>query len=347
LRRFRDKDYVETHEEWFFCVVGESHPHDKLVAYLKYLPGDGQWSRQGKSFRRAISIYSMQELMSTIQFLKKNKPEYVFYDETTGVEMSCVPLGRISKHYRCDERLRSILEGHDLDELEGKARELVESIADASGVGFENLGITGSILLKIHHPGSDIDIVIYGKENFWKVMQSLDSIDGVKPLDGVMLSEWVKRASARYPIPKGELSKISKFLKNKRIYKGTPFSIHGVRLDWEVTRSYGEVIYRKVGLAKIRAKIADASESCFTPAIYRLSDVEADEGYATDVEALACFDGTFTAMFDSGTYIEAFGKVEEVLDLRDKRSTKWLVIGTFEGMNREYIIPIEGASRPP
>ena len=343
MRRFRDKDYVETREEWFFCVVGESHPPDRLIAYLKYLPGDGVWSRQGKSFKRTICAYSMQELVNTINFLKKNKPEYVFYDETVGAEMSCVPLNRISKYYRCDERLLEIVEGSGLDELENKTKELVESITEVSGVDIKNMGITGSILLKIHHRRSDIDLVIYGKNNFWKVLQSLHSINDVKPLDEVRLNEWIVKASAKYPLSVNTLSKLAKLLRNKYVYKGTPFSIHGVRLNEEVIRGYGEVKYHSLGLAKIRAVISDATESCFTPAIYRLSEVETGQEYANDVEMLASFDGTFTAMFDKGTRIEAFGKVERIIDLRDGRSFKWLLIGTFEGMNREYIIPIEEA----
>ncbi|MCL7398678.1 MAG: hypothetical protein LZ170_00370 [Thaumarchaeota archaeon] len=344
MRKFRDKDYVETCEGWFFCVVGESHPHDRLVAYLKYLPGDGAWSRQGKSFKRTICAYSMQELVDTIDFLKKNKPEYVFYDETVGAEMSCVPLTRISKYYRCDERLREIVESDRLDELESKTKELVESISEVSGVDIKNMGITGSILLKIHHPKSDIDLVVYGKNNFWKALQSLHSINDVKPLDELRLNEWVSKASAKYPLSTNTLSKLAKLLRNKYIYKGTPFSIHGIRLDEEVIRSYGEVKYRSLGLAKIRAVISDASESCFTPAIYRVSNVETEQKHAKDVEALASFDGTFTAMFDEGTRIEAFGKVELVIDLRGGRSFKWLLIGTFEGMGREYVIPTEGLS---
>ncbi|MCS7135712.1 MAG: hypothetical protein RMJ14_03040 [Nitrososphaerota archaeon] len=346
MRKFRDKDYVETHEEWFFCIVGESHPSDKLVAYLKYLPGDGIWSRKGKSFMRTIRTYSMQELLDTINFLKKNKPEYVFYDETIDAEMSCVPLNKISKYYRCDDRLREILEGKDLDKLESKVKELVESITEASGVDIRNMGITGSILLKIHHLESDIDLIVYGKNNFWKVLQSLRSIGGVKPLDESNLNGWIRRASLKYPISVDMLSKLARLLKNKYVYKGTPFSIHGVRLDEEVSRSYGEVIYRSLGLAKIRAVISDASESCFTPVIYRLSDVETEQEYARDVEMLACFDGTFTAMFEEGAHIEAFGKVEYATDLRSGRSFKWLVIGTFEGMNKEYIIPIEELPPP-
>ncbi len=346
MRRFRDKDYVETYEERFFCVVGENHPHDRLIAYLKYLPGDGAWSRRGKSFTRVIRSYSMQELVDTINFLKKNKPEYVFYDETIATEMSCVPLNKVLKYYRCDKRLREILKDDRLDELESKAKELVESIVKVSGIDVKNMGITGSILLKIHHLNSDIDLVVYGKNNFWKVLHNLYLINDIKPLDELRLNEWIKRISAKYPISIDIISKLVKLVRNKYIYKGTPFSIHGVRLDEEVTRSYGEVIYRKLGLAKIRAVISDASESCFTPAIYRLSNVETEQEYAKDVEILACFDGTFTAMFDEGTYIEAFGKVERVMELKSGRVFKWLLIGTFEGMDKEYIIPIKEAPLP-
>lgn len=341
MRKFRDKDYVETYEEWFFCIVSESHPNDRVIAYLKYLPGDGAWSRQGKSFRRTICTYSMQELVNTIDFLKKNKPEYVFYDKTIDAEISCVPFDRISKHYRCDERLYEIMESDDLDELERKTKELVESITAVSGVDVKNVGITGSILLKIHHRRSDMDLIIYGKNNFWKVLDNLYSIDDIKHLDEFRLNEWIRRASMKYPLSMNELSKLARLLRNKYVYKGTPFSIHGVRLDNEVARGYGEVIYRKLGLAKIRAVISDASESCFTPAIYRLSDVETEQEYAKDVEILACFDGTFTAMFEEGTCIEAFGKVEHVTDLRSGCRFKWLLIGTFEGMNKEYVIPIK------
>ncbi|MEM1991816.1 MAG: hypothetical protein QXL13_04195 [Nitrososphaerota archaeon] len=346
MRMFRDKDYVETQEEWFFCIVGEEHPHDRVIAYLKYLPGDGVWSRWGKSFKRTICTYSMQELLDTINFLKKNKPEHVFYDETIDAEMSCVPFNKISKLYRCDERLHDMMESDNLDELESKTKELVELITAVSGVEIKNMGITGSILLKMHHQRSDIDLVVYGKNNFWKVLHNLHSIDGVKPLDGFRLNDWIRRTSMKYPIPVSKISRLARLLRNKCIYKGTPFSIHGVRLDEEVTRSYGEVVYRRLGLAKIRAVISDASESCFTPAIYKLSDVEAEQEYAKDVEILACFDGTFTAMFKEGTRIEAFGKVECVTNLRSRRHFKWLLIGTFEGMNKEYAIPIEETLSP-
>lgn len=285
----------------------------------------------------------MQELLDTIDFLKKNKPEYVFYDKTIGVEMSCVPLYKISKYYRCDERLHDIMEksNDELDELERKTKELVESITTASGVDTKNMGVTGSLLLRIHHRASDIDIIVYGKNNFWKVLDSLHLIDGVKPLDEFRLNDWIKKASIKYPLSTDKLSKLANLLKNKYMYKGTPFSIHGVRLDEEVTRNYGEIIYHKLGLAKIKAVISDASESCFTPAIYKLSDVETEQECASDVKILACFDATFTAMFEEGMQIEAFGKVECVTDLISGRRFKWLLIGTFEGVNKEYIIPVE------
>src|SRR5947199_7270211 len=43
-RRPKDRDFVETREGFFFCLVGYVHPPDRYLAYLKYTPAAaGKW----------------------------------------------------------------------------------------------------------------------------------------------------------------------------------------------------------------------------------------------------------------------------------------------------------------
>jgi len=39
-RRPKDRDFVETAEGFFFCLVGYLHPPDRYTAYLKYTPAE-------------------------------------------------------------------------------------------------------------------------------------------------------------------------------------------------------------------------------------------------------------------------------------------------------------------
>lgn len=337
MRAIKDRDYIETKDHWIFCILGDLHPHDRVIAYLKYIPGNGPWSRGSIRFSRIMRKYTVDELLSTIEFLKSNNPEYVFFDWTVGEWMSCVPSDKILKHYCCNRRLQEIMELDSIDKLECKARSLVESIIDASGIDRSYMGISGSILLGIHHDESDIDLIVYGRENFWKVIGSLNNIQGVHELSDSRLQAWIESLKAKYSVDSNSLRILTKRLRNKMEYKGTPFSLHAVKLDEEVTRSYGDIVCSSLGVHSIKCVISKNSDSCFMPAIYEVSDVKTDSEVAKDVRFICCYDGMLTSLLEVGDHVKVCGKVEIVKDLKDGKSYKWIVLGTFQGMGREHI----------
>ena len=56
-------------------------------------------------------------------------------------------------------------------------------------------------------------------------------------------------------------------------FMGTDYFIRFVK-DWsEISEQYGDVCFKNSGYAKITAKIADSSDSLFTPCTYKLKDV--------------------------------------------------------------------------
>ncbi|MEM2606995.1 MAG: hypothetical protein QW101_08105, partial [Ignisphaera sp.] len=165
-RGFRDRDFIETIEGMIFCVIGNVHPKNSVVAYLKYVPYAEssirvKWSRDGVMYGRVLPFYSAIGVQSVIEYLKRNYPHYVVYDEYRNIELIEVEKRWIKKHYRPEERLNEIL-NEPKDSLEQMAKELVTKLSEESGVSLKYFGITGSILLNIHNPSiSDIDIVVY------------------------------------------------------------------------------------------------------------------------------------------------------------------------------------------
>jgi predicted nucleotidyltransferase len=208
MRLFRDRDYVETVEGLFFTVVGNVHPPGRVIAYLKYVPSpDGKWGRE-RRFRRALPYYTVPMLLDTISYLKQNHPQYVAFFEELGIEMSAVPLSMVSRHYRPEERLQEMARG-PRDELEDAALELAEAIADEAGIPIDDLGVTGSILVKIHQPFSDIDLVVYGRESALRAREALrelyrDPRRGIEALPRQRLEDLLERRQRLFCLSKSD-----------------------------------------------------------------------------------------------------------------------------------------------
>jgi predicted nucleotidyltransferase len=186
---FHDREFIRTDDDLYFCVVGELHPADRAFAYLRYAPSpEGKWSRGGRRFARAMPTYSVPNLLRNIESLKETHPEYVFRSDVFDVEMSAVPVERISKHYLPKDKLGALKEMKKPDPLQQMAVELAERITETIGIPSGSLGITGSILIDLHNPRfSDIDMTVAGVENGLRLKKVLPLLysDEVSPLKSV------------------------------------------------------------------------------------------------------------------------------------------------------------------
>jgi len=330
----RDHDFLETWDSLIFCVVGDIHPPGRIFSYLKYVPGTGPWRRCGRSFSRIFSDYSMNEFKKMLDYLKRVNPEFVRYDPVIGAEMSSVPIEFIKKHYSCLEGLRELLKRGPRDRLERLTIALIRELCDHGDLHEDDLGITGSILLRIHHERSDIDLIVYGRREFWKAVEILGELGYL----GVGSREQALRDMLRrYPIASSDASKLVDRIRYRGVYRGVKFSIHGVRKSEEISEKYSDKIYRRIGLARAILEVDDASDSCFNPAIYKVHGSAEIGGREYHVEQLMCYDLTFSAMFEKGDRIEAYGKLESVVDRVHGKKFYSLLIGSVEAAGREYV----------
>ena len=77
-------------------------------------------------------------------------------------------------------------------------------------------------------------------------------------------------------------------------FMGTDYFIRFVK-DWsEVNEQYGDVCFKNSGYAKITAKIADSTDSLFTPCTYKLDSVKVVEGPKLQpIQEIVSFRGRF------------------------------------------------------
>ena len=330
----RDHDYLEIEGSWLFCVIGDIHPPNKVISYLKYLPGKGPWRRGKQSFKRFFENYSPIELKRSVDFLKRVKPDLVFLDPRIGVEVPAVPLSRVKKHYSCLDGLKRLESKTPISRIEEAALKLIDELVEHSSISRKRMGLTGSILLGIHHERSDIDLVIYGGDEYWRALQALSELgySGIKNR-----SSFLERMLKRYPISIKDAKKILERIKSKGVYLGIEYSIHAVRRLEEIKERYFDKVYKKVGLAKSILRIMDSEESCFNPAIYKVEGDAEIGGVRYSVDQLMCYDLTFASILKQDDWIEAYGKLELVIDKIKGKRFYSLLIGSMEAAGREYI----------
>lgn len=345
MRAFRDRDYIETPENLFFTVVGNVHPQDYVIAYLKYIPSpDGKWGSGDKKFKRALPYYTIPMLLDTISYLKQHYPKYVKFFDELEIEMSVVPKSRVFKHYKPEEELQRIIE-RPRDQLEVMVAELAQIIADEAGITINDLGITGSVLIGIHRPFSDIDLVVYGRESALKVRDALRKLyeeprRGIARLSQDRFNELLDRRQKLFYLSRSDAEVICMRKWNRGSFKGKDFSIHPVKKEHEVGESFGEFKYKPIGLATIRGTVADAADAMFMPSKWKIENVRfIEDNEVTGLSELCSYEGLYMGVIDEGENFEARGKVEAVFR-HGKLSHYRLLIGSPEARGLDYIKPM-------
>lgn len=344
-RSYRDRDQIQTKEGFFFTVVGNVHPKDRVIAYLKYVPNkSGKWGNIKKRYERVLKYYSMDNLFETINFLRKNHPQYLFYSKEYSVNFSSVPKQCILKHYRPEEGLENIVKKENLDSLQKKTLDLVHLIHTYSGVDLKNFGVTGSLLTDIHREEfSDIDLIIYGKVNSQIVKKTIQSSinNEIKRLDGEHLEDWIESKTRLYHLTIKEAKTIYRRKWNRSIYDDTLFSIHPVKVESEIFESYGDRSFKPLGIVEVEAKIINSSEASFIPAVYLVENARITKGIKKqDVKEVVSYEGLYSDIAEKNETVFCRGKLERVYDKRNDQSYHRILIGSPEAMGKDYLKPI-------
>jgi len=332
----REGDLIETEANLIFDVKGPVHPPDRVVAFIRYFPdGQGKRTRGGRSFGKVYSLPKRYAL------LKERFPEYLVYDSVFDETLCEVPVDSIKKHYRPVEKLQELRMSKGLDPLQDKALQFTQLLKESADIHWNAVGISGSIMVGLHTPESDIDPIVYGSENCKRVYSALESMfenghESVKPYtrqDMRVLFDFRSKDTA-IGFEDFVRSESRKVMEGKFI--GTDYFVRFVK-DWnENDENYGDVQYKNIGNAKVEATVVDDSESTFTPCIYKIENVKPLEGSTIErIEEITSFRGRFCEQARKGETVVAQGKIERVNNRRQNNEHFRLLVG---GRHSDYIV---------
>jgi predicted nucleotidyltransferase len=301
-------DYIETVDGLFFSVKGIYHPPGLTIAYLRYIPDiSGERIKNGQKFSR---LYNIED---TNNLLKDHYPQYLNHIEKKCLTLQSIPKKYIHKKWNPVEKLKEIL-----SDPHGKLELSIIKIVDAlkiNGIDINSIGVSGSVLIGLAEIDSDIDLIVYGKNNGRKAYNAIahlrkkfDWINNysTENVTEVLLSRWNETGREIEDFLSLELKKILHGKLDDRDY-----FIRLIRLPHEAKE---EMFSRPLDTVNLRAKIIDDELSIYTPCSYLIEDCEyLDTCRFPIASELFSYRGKFTEQASKGDIVEVRGTLEEVI----------------------------------
>jgi predicted nucleotidyltransferase len=320
-------DYLETRRGDFFVVIGEQHPRNKTLAYLKYVPNgpvvnpSKEWHRAGIRFKRVLPYYHYSYLKNNLEIFS----DFLFDCPVNDITITAIPKNVIKAHYKPELRIKELfqqdnekMKKNNLDELEKKVVNLVSTLAELAGIQISTFGVTGSILPGIHNPAfSDIDLTIYGENNAHAVKKVFhenqnNPLPDFCPLSDDLLEKNSHKQANLFKINQQMAFSFLKRRWNSQEFRGTRFSLHPVLPH---SNNYGNVLYKNAGYVQLEGIIHDTREGMFYPPSWQLEITSSSVSNLVKGEkiVLICFEGLYHDVFNEGEKIRVQGKLENEL----------------------------------
>jgi predicted nucleotidyltransferase len=300
VKPLRPRDFVEDRHGWVYSVSAYDNA-ERAGCVLRYIP-DPSGDRVNPGGIR----YRKLDFEESFRLAGEERPSYLG-------EVLRIPPGDIARVYKPEERLAFCA-----------ARDSrVGELADLFSLPAGSLGCTGSRLLGLEGPSSDIDLVVYGRA-FFRAREILRVALGSGQVAGLSPEMWRTVYAKREPEIPFDL-----FLLHEQ-RKWNRGEIGGTYFDLLYTRSYEDLAAaapqrgKQGGRKTIEARVTDAAHSYDTPAVYLV-----DHG---EVSRILSFTHTYSGQALEGETVEARGMLEEHGD------ELWLVVGTTRTARGEYIL---------
>lgn len=306
---FLPKDFIQTKEGLIFAVVSYL-PHDgKVGCFLRYVVEESRWGK--------VSTEQANRL------LHESYPQYCYRSEQFDTTFHAVEVADIVQHYQPEQRLQTVLQQKPQDKIEEKLQQLIPILV-RFGAECDVLGLTGSMLINQQRENSDIDLVIYGRDNFHKVRQSVERAvaEGqIDILNDVLMADNFQRRLGELSFDDFAWHENRKF--NKAAIEGTKFDIGMVCLSDEIEHDNKQ--YEKQGCRTFIATVIDDHRAFDFPAVYVVDDELTPE--------IVSFTHTYVGQAKKNEKIEVSGAVEcDVVTGKCR-----LIVGSSREAEGEYI----------
>jgi len=324
----RDGDAVVTSHGFIFYIFGYEHPENRYHAFLKYVPEEHadlfdldwleiSWRLKEVPLLRPQELYTPEGYAELVEGFRSSFPDYLHFSSHLDRWMITVPRSLIEEAYHPSKQLTLLMRRGASDPLEEKTLSLVQLLSEASDVSSVFFGVHGSISLGMHHEGSDIDLSVYGGDNFRRVKQALIDLESEGSLE-------IRRDT-----------RIERKRLNAGVFDGEDFVVNATRRFSEIQRT--GYTYRPVCEVEVGCRCISADEAMFRPAIYKVSgctSVNRPDYKVEGVSEVVSMIGLYRGVVEDGELIKARGMLEEVVRPNEKGRFRVVVGSALPG---EYL----------
>jgi predicted nucleotidyltransferase len=300
------KDFIETTEGLIFAVVEHGLEQGKVLCFLRYVYGPSGWKKV--------------ETEAANDLLQQHYPEYLHYSAVLDANLHAVYTERIVKHHQPKHRLQHILLSKHRDSVELDLLQLCRLYAKRD-LDLTQLGITGSILIGVQNPSSDIDLICYSREIFHQCRAITGELIDKGLLQELNSQDWEQSYQRRScAICFDDYVWHERRKCNKAVVNGRKFDLNFI----DHTKYIKSVTYQKCGAITLQCKVSDDIYSFDYPAVFKIDH--------QDIDSIVCFTATYTGQALSGEMIEVSGVLEQSED-----GVKRIVVGSSREAIGEYI----------
>ncbi len=173
-----DRDAVLTREGIIFRVYGYLHPAGAFICDPEYASprifrSTNPRARRGKDEILYYKFFADEGL----KLILNNFPQFTIFYEPLQKCLVGVNEDKITSVRKPDIELKRVLAKEPDNVLLKAFHDLFGRVLSQSGLKKENFGVFGSLLHGFYHPSySDLDLIIYGKENINKLIDALECL---------------------------------------------------------------------------------------------------------------------------------------------------------------------------
>lgn len=337
----RDRDIFHDIGGRVFVVLGHIQPSDRILSFLKYVPdSSGDWQSRDIKYKRIF----WGSVSSTVDGMNLLPSDYIVEDSHFGTDLLEPHRNNVAKYFSPEIRLKEIVEHGANDPLEELAKRGADTLHDALGIRYDNIGVAGSVLWKGHNlERSDINMNIYGFDDSWTLHNNYESlIEGREESRLRELADWqhaIARVHARVPIMKSEdLQNL--FTRRKALCLGDVcIGITPILLPDEAPIYYGSESYTAISTKPmtITMEIEEVEFGLFHPAIYDGQSPPLDVIDGDSVSRIMVYDGAFGGLLRTDDRVDVTGTLQRVVPTNGDTLFYQIMVGTKSGAGKEFI----------
>lgn len=343
---FYESSIITTKDGLHCQVYGNEHPSGKILVKPKYIPTNKISSDalpyrfiSGMKMNRLDLWINPKELKKYIDDFRKKYKHYIYKSNVHDISplFFAVPKNRIEREYSPRKGLSGLMKipEKDLDPHLQKVAKLITFLLE-SGLKLNDFGVTYSTLMGHYSPKiSDINIVVYGKDKFWKLMKFMESSKN-HDLRWKTYEEWehfYKKRNRHMVHDKDTYIKNMHRKKSEGFFMETLFIIFAVENKNEAWFKWGQEKYKRIGIAKFSGTVNSNKNSVVRPGCYEISKSAFISGEDTcknlPISKIAFYSRDYCMLAYPDEKIEASGIVEEVKQ-KSGQTYYRIVIGYFD-----------------